>query len=293
MIPRASVGREAEVFADKEAVGLPISSAPQQPSNVAPALAKERYVLKADIEKFGPTPGCPGCADYTAKGLGTVLTAQRAHNPECRERIGKLLETDDRGSVRLEEHSLRRKKRRQVDADAEASAEQAGGAAQEAATPAAEAPTMMEEEATDPATPPARQQQAGGSATTQGDQVAASSTKRSAEVPAEALKGATANDYADSDIRVVLLAAAAEADAAGAPTSGGAQSSGGAGPSVPGAQTMSDVGSLGPDEGSILLGKARALEKTKLAVTDTYRAKGVDITAAQIASVSTLLLQLG
>ena len=56
---------------------------------------------------------------------------------------------------------------------------------------------------------------------------------------------------------------------------------------------MSDVGSLGPDEGSILLGKARALEKTKLAVTDTYRAKGVDITAAEIASVSTLLLQLG
>ena len=150
----------------------------------------------------------------------------------------------------------------------------------------------MEEEATDPATPPARQQQASSSATTQGDQVAASSTKRSAEVPAEALKGATANDYADSDIRVVLLAAAAEADAAGALASGGAQSSGGAGPSVPGAQTMSDVGSLGPDEGSVLLGKARALEKTKLAVTDTYRAKGVDITAAEIASVSTLLLQL-
>ena len=103
------------------------------------------------------------------KGLGTLLTAQRAHNPECRERIGKLLETDDKGSVRLEEHDLRRKKRRQADADAEASAEQAGGAAQEAATPAAEAPTMMEEEATDPATPPARQQQAGSSATTQGD----------------------------------------------------------------------------------------------------------------------------
>ena len=56
---------------------------------------------------------------------------------------------------------------------------------------------------------------------------------------------------------------------------------------------MSDVGSLGPDEGSVLLGKARALEKTKSAVTDTYRAKGVDITAAEIASVSTLLLQLG
>ena len=56
---------------------------------------------------------------------------------------------------------------------------------------------------------------------------------------------------------------------------------------------MSDVGALGPDEGSVLLGKARALERTKLAVTDTYRAKGVDITAAEISSVSTLLLQLG
>ena len=90
MVPRTNAGREAEVFADKEAVGLPISSAPQQPSTAAPARAKERYVLRADIDKFGPTPGCPGCADYTAKGLGTVLTAQRAHNPECRERIGKL-----------------------------------------------------------------------------------------------------------------------------------------------------------------------------------------------------------
>ena len=56
---------------------------------------------------------------------------------------------------------------------------------------------MMEEEATDPATPLARQQQASSSATTQGDQVASSSMKKSAEVPAEALKGATANDYAE------------------------------------------------------------------------------------------------
>ena len=76
-------------------MGLPITPAPPQPSTAAPARAKERYVLRADIDKFGPTPGCPGCADYTAKGLGTVPTAQRAHNPECRERIGKLLETDD------------------------------------------------------------------------------------------------------------------------------------------------------------------------------------------------------
>ena len=80
MVPKASLGREAEVFADKEAVGLPISSAPQGPPAAAPAPAKERYVLRADIDKFGPTPGCPGCADYTAKGLGTLLTAQRAHN---------------------------------------------------------------------------------------------------------------------------------------------------------------------------------------------------------------------
>ena len=106
MVPRASVGREAEVFADEGAVGLPISPAPQQPPTAAPARAKERYVLKADIDKFGPTPGCPGCVDYTSKGLGTMLTAQRAHSHECRERSGKLLETDERGSARLEEHKL-------------------------------------------------------------------------------------------------------------------------------------------------------------------------------------------
>ena len=81
--------------------------------------------MKADIDKFGPTPGCPGCADYTSKGLGTMLTTQRAHSSECRERIGKLLETDERGSARLEEHKLR-KRRKRGDAEAEATEEQAG-----------------------------------------------------------------------------------------------------------------------------------------------------------------------
>ena len=101
MVPRTSAGREAEVFADKEAVGLPITPAPPQPSTAAPGKAKERYVLRADIDKFGPTPDCSGCADYTAKGLGTVLTAQRAHNPECRERIGKLEDLSMPGASRL------------------------------------------------------------------------------------------------------------------------------------------------------------------------------------------------
>lgn len=233
-----------------------------------------------------------------------MLTAQRAHNPECRKRIGKLRETDDKGSARLEGHSLRRKKRRQGDAEAEATEEQAGGAAQattlgnpRGTSPKTETQIWMEGEAADPATP--CQQQADSGAAMRDVRGAASSTKRSAETLEESLKRDTANDHAGSDIRIVLPAAAAEADAAGAPAtsqSGGAQSSGGAGPPVPGARTMSDVGSLGgvdDGSGSVLLGKARAFERTKSAVTDIYRAREVDITAAEIASVSTVLLQLG
>jgi hypothetical protein len=39
------------------------------------------YVLKADIEKFGQTPGCPGCIAIS-KGQ-----SNRGHNAECRKRV--------------------------------------------------------------------------------------------------------------------------------------------------------------------------------------------------------------
>ena len=42
-----------------------------------------------------------------------------------------------------------------------------------------------------------------------------------------------------------------------------------------------------------MLGKADAHERTKVAVGDTYRSKGLDITGTEVASVSTPLLQLG
>ena len=178
-----------------------------------------------------------------------MLTAQRAHNHECRGRIGKLLETGERGSMRLEEPKLR-KRRKRGDAEAEATEEQAGGAAQETTTPG-QAPTRMEDgAATDSATPGQQRSdnQSGDAAMGQDDRIATdASTKRSAELPAESLRRDTANGYADSDSRVVLLAAAAEAGAAGEASSAGAGSSSGsgvAGPSVPGAQTVSDVGSL-------------------------------------------------
>ena len=54
--------------------------------------ARERYVLKADIQKHGETDGCPGCIALAIHGSTTSR-----HNQECRERIGELMQRDAEG----------------------------------------------------------------------------------------------------------------------------------------------------------------------------------------------------
>ena len=71
---------------------------------------RRRYVTRADIDKFGETDGCPGCASIRTYGRTTV-----AHNDACRERVEKLLKESDEGRERLETH--RRKKREKGLAD--------------------------------------------------------------------------------------------------------------------------------------------------------------------------------
>ena len=74
------------------------------PVSVMPAQQRRMYVTSADIEKFSPTDGCPGC---TQKALGGTQSV--THNDECRMRIGKLLEESEAGRQRLEQN--RRKRR--------------------------------------------------------------------------------------------------------------------------------------------------------------------------------------
>ena len=71
---------------------------------------RRRAITGAEIEKYGPTRGCPGC---NAKVRGE--SSRRGHNEECRVRIEKLMreDADDRRKLeatdrRITEHIARK-----------------------------------------------------------------------------------------------------------------------------------------------------------------------------------------
>ena len=64
-------------------------------------------MTKKDVERFGPTAGCPACANAT-KGI----SGRHAHNDECCDRIGKLLM--DEGAQRIESYFERARVREET-----------------------------------------------------------------------------------------------------------------------------------------------------------------------------------
>ena len=68
---------------------------------------RQFYVTKKDVERFGPTAGCPACANAT-KGI----SGRHAHNDECRDRIGKLLMGE--GAQRIESYFERARVREET-----------------------------------------------------------------------------------------------------------------------------------------------------------------------------------
>ena len=54
------------------------------------------YVLSADIEVYGHTAGCPGCAALASHGEAT-----KPHHDECRERIRTIIERTSTGKARM------------------------------------------------------------------------------------------------------------------------------------------------------------------------------------------------
>ena len=73
---------------------------------LAPPVQRRLYILKADVERLGPTPGCPGC---TCVLLGE--STQVNHTEACRARMMELLAQDERGKARIEAHELRQRRR--------------------------------------------------------------------------------------------------------------------------------------------------------------------------------------
>ena len=74
------------MFGDGEA-SIPIVAATAKPA----AVPKNLYVLRADVEKYGYTDGCPACTDLH---LGGKVRPGFPHSSECRERIFEMLQKD-------------------------------------------------------------------------------------------------------------------------------------------------------------------------------------------------------
>eukprot|EP00435_Cladocopium_sp_Y103_P030183 s775_g7.t1 len=82
-------------------VDLPVVVGPLTRPPVDEVIPRNLYVTKADIDKFGRTPFCPGCEAHLLE------TGRRAHNAECRFRIeGELMKTEE-GKKRIESAKAR------------------------------------------------------------------------------------------------------------------------------------------------------------------------------------------
>ena len=84
----------------EQAVYVPVSQEAQE--------VRAAYIYKADVDKHGATPKCPGC-----KALVSGARWRARHTPECRKRFEELLADED-GGARFEAARKRR-----ADADAQ------------------------------------------------------------------------------------------------------------------------------------------------------------------------------
>ena len=71
---------------------------------------RRRYILKQDVARYGPTPGCEAC---TAQAAGAQRVT-KPHSDECRARMDELMQRDEDALVqqRLHTDRLRRGSKR-------------------------------------------------------------------------------------------------------------------------------------------------------------------------------------
>ena len=82
-------------------IGLPAHEMPRERQPVQDVIPRNLYVMKADLEKFGHTPFCPGC------DAAILELPNRAHNPECRLRIQRELNKTPEGQERIKRAKAR------------------------------------------------------------------------------------------------------------------------------------------------------------------------------------------
>ena len=86
---------------------LPEVPATETPTFRKPVLFKRHYIVKADLEKYGYTAGCPACDEIK---LGPYRRGGIVHTDLCRERVGKATAEDPERRHRLEQSEARAKK---------------------------------------------------------------------------------------------------------------------------------------------------------------------------------------
>ena len=57
------------------------------------------YIRRVEVEKYGPTSGCPGCQKVVSGAVPSCIVATR--NDECRERTEKIMMQDPEGADRV------------------------------------------------------------------------------------------------------------------------------------------------------------------------------------------------
>ena len=70
-----------------------------RPLMVPEAGPRRLYVLSGDVDKYGPTPGCPACDSVSITGR---VHPGQPHTEACRQRMERLLAEDDEGQQRLQ-----------------------------------------------------------------------------------------------------------------------------------------------------------------------------------------------
>ena len=64
---------------------------------------RRRYILKQDVARYGPTPGCEACVALA----GGAQRVTKPHSDECRARMDELMQRDEDALVQQRLHADR------------------------------------------------------------------------------------------------------------------------------------------------------------------------------------------
>ena len=95
------LGRRVDIERTRPEIRIPPQMEPRPEQG-----PRRTYIRKTEVERHGPTPGCPACASVVAVGFTQV-----AHTEVCRARMEERMQATEEGRRRLEETAERKRGR--------------------------------------------------------------------------------------------------------------------------------------------------------------------------------------